>query len=761
MTGKLLIFLYFIHSIYGYLFNAEEFFKNNFDTNTNYDVKNFTIRIPEIIFNSGRIIISKIDVSADQVDDLDRNNILPFYNHKDNETISYQILSSSINRSINPCDNFYNFVCDGWIKNHHVPEFDMSYDRLTDVQYTIYGQLETIIRSASKSDDRIDQMISILYNKCLDPMEDNRYGTSLVFYKLQEMQFKRFKYLTDFLIYIYPRNAIFQISVGPDFYNSSINRIYIEATSPSLHYEYFINKENNYIIDMYKKYLASVMEIFVNDDINNIIFKNGLFEIPRRVNSILKYQEQLAILANKSSSDSHTEDESLLLENVTIEKLQRLLPSINWLKYFQNILPQKVLDKVKLNETIIYLQNKNNLIFLDKLLHKLDRRTISDILDWIIIFNYYYTLDDRFKALDLQFTSVYSGIKNEKPKAIECLEVISDVFSDAIDIAYVKRFFNNKKKVEVEEMVKNILATFSDTIDHLDWMDEKTKSNAIDKVQKMIINVGYSDTIFNTTKLYTDFGSLSFTKENPLPDINEKIAKWRSDIYFENLIKINNRNSKTMPSFISNAYYLPYENTIGILAGALQNGFYESKHIIPLNYGGIGSVIGHEITHGFDDSGSQYDGIGNFKKWWDEGSKEKFLNKTDCFVKMYSNVLVKEVDQYLDGYITQGENIADDGGIRVAFKAMRKALELESINKNIKVKGLEEFDNDQLFFINYAFNWCSVDTKEGLKFQIREEVHTIPKYRVNVLLRNNEDFRVAFNCESHDNMVNDQTCRIF
>uniref|UniRef100_A0A0N5BMF2 Neprilysin n=1 Tax=Strongyloides papillosus TaxID=174720 RepID=A0A0N5BMF2_STREA len=733
---------------------------------------NFTIRIPEIIFSNGRIIISKIDVSVGNFEEkngnLNNNDILgvvPFFgdnkNTNFNKRVKYEDMASSVNRNINPCQNFYDFVCDGWINSHHIPEYDFTYDRLADIQYMIYKQLDSIIKESVNSNNGISQMMSTYYSKCLDPTEKNRYGTSYVIDKLQELKNKNFKFLTDFMIYIHPKSTFFSISVVPDPYDSTINRIFIEPIEPGLHYKYFLDPEYQHILFEYKVYLTKILELLVEGDRTRSIFKEGPNEINRRVESFIMFQNELAILANMSAKDSHTDDQSKLITAVSLHQLQTTLPSANWEKFFQNTLPQKVLKKINLSNMTIYLVNQESLKTVDRLLHKIDKQTMNDLLEWMIILNYYFTLDERFENLDVEFNRIYTGITKKRPKSIECLQATIGIFSDYIDLQYIQKYFNMNKKVEVEKMVKNILSSYAEMLSNSDWMDGETKRNALKKINKMIINVGYSDTIFNTTKLEEDFSSLYFNNNDMLPDIYDKIYKWKSLLGFERLLEVNNRNSKSLPSFVSNAYYLPYENTIGILAGALQNGFYDQMHSIPLNYGGVGTIIGHEITHAFDDSGSQYDEVGNFKNWWANSTKEKFMKKKDCFVNMYNDVYVTEVDEYLDGYTTQGENIADDGGIRVAFKAMKKALEAEDYQNRQKVEGLEEFNDDQLFFMNYAFNWCGKDTLESIKYQIREEEHTIPKYRVNVLLSNNEDFRKAFNCHRPDHMVSDEICRIF
>ncbi|CEF65822.1 Endothelin-converting enzyme-like 1 [Strongyloides ratti] len=690
--------------------------------------------------------------------------ILPFfgeYGNTQNDKITFDELASSINKSINPCHDFYDYVCSGWINNHKIPDYELAYTRFSDINYKVRQQLIDIMQDSSNINNGIGQMMTTFYNKCLDPNEKNRYGTSYVMYKLQEIKSRKFQYLTDFMIYVFPKTTFFSISAISDPFNSSINSISISRTFPTLHFSYFINEENNNLLTEYRNYLTKVLELLVESDRFRTIFKEGPNEIKRRVDSYLMLQKELAIISNLTLDDNHLDDFSKIIDKVTLNELQSTLPSVNWQRFFENILPQDVLSKMDISNIPIYIYQKNALQMVDKFLHKISRNTMNDLLDWVIIFSYHYTLDKRFDELDLQFDSVYLGIKKKEPEMLRCLQSSLDIFSDYVDLLYVKKYFNENTKIEVEKLVKNILSVVTETLITSDWMDEETKKNALKKVEKMIINVGYSNVIFNTTKLEENFSTLYFNNENMLPDIYDRVKKWKSLLNFKQLTEINQRNSNLVPSYITDAYYMPSENLIGILAGVLQSGIYDSKFPIPLNYGGIGAIVGHEITHGFDDTGSQYDEVGNFKNWWDKSSKEKFLEKKNCFIKMYNDVYIEELGEHLDGFNTQGENVADDGGIRIAFKTMKKVLQSENYQNKKTIEGLEEYNDDQLFFLNYAFNWCSVETKESLRYRWKEDVHTIPKYRVNVLLRNNEDFIKAFNCRKPDYMVGDKVCRIF
>uniref|UniRef100_A0A0K0E509 Neprilysin n=1 Tax=Strongyloides stercoralis TaxID=6248 RepID=A0A0K0E509_STRER len=758
---NLFILLFVIWPTNGGLLNRDVLPINEIDSKAIYDLKNFTIKIPEITFNN-------VEGSDDNLINTFQG-ILPFFGNTEvttdqvtaNQKISIPELVSSINQSISPCDDFYDHVCSGWIKNHHIPEHDLAYTKFTDIQYIIYQQLIDIIQEAPHINNGIGQMIYTLYNKCLDPNEKNRYGTSYVMYKVQELRSRRFRFLTDFMIYFHPKTTFFSMSVIPDPYNSSVNSIYIATPEPGIHYSHFIDEDEKNMLIEYRKYLRKFLELLVESDPYRKVFKEGPAEIDRRLESILIYENKLAILANLSSADSHSDNISELIRKVTLKELQSLLPSVNWQRFFENILSQKVLDKIDLSSVSIYIDKKDYLQQMDAFLHKISKNTINDLLEWFIIQSYQYTLDERFEQLSLQFNSIYLGVKKKQPKKLECLQTTLHVFTNYIDSLYVTKHFNMNIKSNVERMVKNILAAFADTITTTDWMDNETKKNALKKADKMIINVGYSKIIFNKTKMEEDYSSLYFNNENMLPDIIDKINKWKSSLGLEKLIKINERNSNTLPSYVSDAYYLPSENTIGILAGALQNSSYNDAFPIPFNYGAIGSIIGHEITHGFDDTGSQYDELGNFKNWWDKSSKEKFLKKKNCFVDMYDKIYVDEVGEYLDGYNTQGENIADDGGIRIAYKAMKKVLQSEDYSSRKTVEGLEGYSDDQLFFLNYAFSWCSVESKDSIKYRIREDEHTIPKYRVNTILRNNVEFRNAFNCHKPDYMVSEEICRIF
>jgi predicted metalloendopeptidase len=287
-----------------------------------------------------------------------------------------------------------------------------------------------------------------------------------------------------------------------------------------------------------------------------------------------------------------------------------------------------------------------------------------------------------------------------------------------------------------------------------EWLDEETKKKAIEKLEHIIENAGYADWLLNNTVLLQEYDFVKPFKPNAT---FESAMYMRTYMSRRSHIKVYQKVDKSkewpMGPAVVNAAYEPTQNSITIPAGILNLPFFNGSRPGYLNYGAMGAVIGHEITHGFDDEGSQYDLIGNLKNWWTDKAKNRFLNRTQCFIDQYSAVLDDRVNMHLNGKNTVGENLADNGGLRAAFLAY--ALHVKETGADQDLPGLEEFTPEQLFFMSYANNWCTRQRDEALRQSILYDPHSPPKYRTNVVLSNFDPFGKAFGCKRGDPMFPD------
>ncbi|KAM7298085.1 neprilysin-1 [Ixodes scapularis] len=289
------------------------------------------------------------------------------------------------------------------------------------------------------------------------------------------------------------------------------------------------------------------------------------------------------------------------------------------------------------------------------------------------------------------------------------------------------------------------------------WIDNKTEEEAIKKLKTMDLKIGYPDWILNDTALeefYEFVGDI--LPDTPFLEIQERV---KDNIMLKQYQKLRQPNDKAntwlMPTTEINAYYQDTSNTIGFPAGILQSPFYSEGLPRALNYGGIGSTIAHEITHAFDDTGRHYDSTGNLRDWWTAHTTALFEKRAECFVKQYGSIYDEQTHMKLDGHLTLGENIADAGGVKGAFKAYKRQTKRV---KERALPGLGVYTGDQLFFISFALSLCENMRTELLKDFIKYDAHSPPRYRVNTVLQNTEDFAAAFNCSKASKMVIDKKC---
>ncbi|CAJ0938328.1 unnamed protein product, partial [Mesorhabditis belari] len=376
------------------------------------------------------------------------------------------------------------------------------------------------------------------------------------------------------------------------------------------------------------------------------------------------------------------EIDSLFLEDnttdisVKLPEVSDLITAVNFTRYFEAILPKSVQEKLSLSKMNIRLRN--------------------------IIFSLLPYLDDRFLDAYNKLNQRIYGVKTKDSTEEDCINASVEVFSDVAGALYIERYFSQKSVDEVSMMVKNIRNSFIEILEETDWMDNKTKAAARLKAERMMEFIGYNPTIFNATSIAEKYELLDYPAPLTMQGISNAITKWSQQ---------------------------------PILAGILQPPFFDPKFSRPQNYGSIGVVIGHEITHGFDNYGSQFDELGNKKNWWDAKTLTNYEQMKQCFVEQYGHTKIEPLNIYIDGYKTLGENIADNGGLRSALRGVQKLINEKKIDtENIPI-ALRKYSPLQIFFMSYAFSWCGNWRNETLLTETLEDTHSPDRARVNVKTR--------------------------
>jgi len=374
-------------------------------------------------------------------------------------------------------------------------------------------------------------------------------------------------------------------------------------------------------------------------------------------------------------------------------------------------------------------------------------------------------LNQAMRDAAFRYSSVMTGVTTAPERWQTCTAKATGAWGFAAAHEYIMRYFDSAAKAETEMMVEDLRSAFKELVSETEWMDAETQQAAMMKADQMLQLMAYPDWLTHEQDLdqYYEGSYPAY----PDAHFNNTAAQWFWSIGkdLSDLRKEPERDVWLMHPAIVNAWYSPNHNTITFPAGILQPPFFKAGVPKYLNYGAMGMVIGHEITHGFDDHGRQYDGTGNLSPWWSEETLEGFVDRARCFIEQYGNYTIPEIeeilgeDAHLNGKMTQGENIADNGGIHESFRAYLKSL--EDGEPEPALPGLEQFTPKQMFFVSNAQVWCELQTQESLLGQVLGDPHSPGKFRVLGPLGNSQDFQREFSCPDNSAMVRPQKCKLW
>ncbi|XP_013143777.1 PREDICTED: endothelin-converting enzyme 1-like isoform X1 [Papilio polytes] len=540
---------------------------------------------------------------------------------------------------------------------------------------------------------------------------------------------------------VYNNDILISEWVGPDIKNSDEFVIQFDQTSLGLPTrDYFLQESNKVYLDAYKTYLVTIAKLLGGDPDHVRVSADKLisFEIS---------------LARITSAPEDRRNVSEIYKRMPISKLIKLVPEVDWIKYLC-IVMNKTIHK---NETIVLFAH-TYVLHLVKLIQETDADTLANYLLWRFVRHRVNNLDDRFQTAKQQFYYILFGREEAPPRWKNCISQVNSNMGMALGSMFVRKYFDEMSKNDTLTMTREIQQSFREILNMTDWIDSGTKKLAGHKVDSMMLRIGYPDFILNTEELNERY----------------KEVKIHPDKYFENILNILQHLTKmeqsrigqpvnkslwnTAPAVV-NAYYSRNKNQIMFPAGILQPPFYHRHFPRSLNYGGIGVVIGHEITHGFDDKGRLFDCEGNLHRWWSDPAIEAFHRRAQCLIDQYGRYVVPEVNMKLDGVNTQGENIADNGGVKQAFHAYLKWLKTHG-SEDETLPGLNH-THTQLFFLNFAQVWCGAMRPEAMRNKLKTAVHSPGRFRVIGTLSNSQDFANEFNCPPGSPMNPKHKCSVW
>ncbi|XP_054439972.1 membrane metallo-endopeptidase-like 1 [Pteronotus mesoamericanus] len=672
--------------------------------------------------------------------------------------------------SKDPCDDFYQFACGGWLRRQVVPETNSRYsvfDILRDeLEVTLKGALE----NSSAADRPAVQKAKVLYRSCMNesiiekrdsqPLLDVLKavgGWPVAMGGWDDAAGPRWALERQLAVMNsqFNKRVLIDLFVWSDDQNSSRHIIYIDQPTlglPSREY-YFQKSSNEKVREAYLQFMVSVASM-LREDVS--LPEDGQL-VQEDMAQVLKLETQLA---NATAPQEERHDVTALYNRMEVWELQDRfsLQGFNWTLFIQSVL-SSVKIKLLPNEEVVvygvpYLQN------LEDIIGVFSARTMQNYLVWRLVLDHVSSLSQRYRDARANYRKVLYGKTKEEARWRECVSYVNSNMESAVGSLYVREAFSRDSKDVVRELVDKVQAAFVETLDELSWMDEATKQKAREKAMSIRVQIGYPDYILDkrNKRLDEEYSKLSFSEhlyfENGLQNL--KAGAQRS---LKKLRKKVDQNLWIIGAAVVNAFYSPNRNQIVFPAGILQPPFFSKEQPQALNFGGIGMVIGHEVTHGFDDNGRNFDKDGNMLDWWSNFSSQRFQERSECMVYQYGNYSWDLAEQQnVNGFSTLGENIADNGGVRQAYKAYLK-WRAEG-GRDRRLPGLE-LTFDQVFFISYAQVWCGSYRPEFAIQSIKTDVHSPLKYRVLGSLQNLAAFANAFHCARGTPMHPAVRCRIW
>lgn len=665
-------------------------------------------------------------------------------------TVASAVLGA-MDRSVDPCQDFYNFACGGWIKNNPLYEGKSrwgSFSNLWEHNMLVMKQLleNTTMKGLSDAEEKAQRY----YEACMNETKIEELGAKPLQQLIDQIggwgltepwNKDNFQKVLRTVSANLRTTPFFTVYVSTDSKNSSTNIIQVDQTSLGLpSRDYYLNKTAN------AKYLTAYLNFLV--DLGVLL--GGTKEGSRAMmEQVLDFE---TTLANITVPPEERRDEELIYNKMEAKDLTTLAPAVDWMPYLR-----EMFASVSLNESepvVVYA--KEYLQKVSDLITKTNKSVLNNYMMMKIVRKMASILDQKFQDAEQRFLEVMYGTKKScTPRWKLCVSDTDSALGFALGAMFVKATFAEDSKAIAEKMVTEIKQAFQDGLKYVSWMDTETKKAAKEKADAIYNMVGYPEFIMNGTKLdkvFNDFAVVSgLYFQNVMQYYN-----FSGRVTADQLRKPPNRNQWSMTPPTVNAYYNPTKNEMVLPAGILQVPFYSRSWPKALNFGGIGVVMGHELTHAFDDQGREYDKDGNLRPWWKNSSVEAFKTQTQCMVEQYGNYSINQ--ESLNGRQTLGENIADNGGLKAAYNAYLNWIKKNGEEATLPALGMT---NHQLFFVGFAQVWCSVKTPESSHEGVMTDPHSPPRFRVIGTVSNSREFSKHFGCKADTPMNPNHKCELW
>ncbi|CAD7079642.1 unnamed protein product [Hermetia illucens] len=668
-----------------------------------------------------------------------------------------EVMKKFMDPTVDPCEDFYSYACGNWDKFNPVPEDEGDFSMFT----IVYNNLNDILRDSlmediledTTEDDAMNKAknfyrscmnLDVLKQRGLQPLMqfvEDYGGWPALHSKQDESDYDWVNITAHFSLL--GRNILLHTSVTEDLKNSNENIIYF--------YEPMLGLQNrdDYLLESNALHLAAYRNFT-----ETVLTLLGVApeEAAKTAKEIVDFEIQLAKIQTDQKSRPDIRE---MYQRTTVGQFEQKHPTINLTKYL-SIVQEKT---ITVEQPIVLLTEKY-IDYLLELLAATDNRTIANYIMFRGTKELLPYLDDRFSQSMLKLDEALTGQRISAPRWKDCVKETNDQMGMAVSAIFVRKYFDETSKKEVTEMTNNLRKAFQDILTDATWIDEETKKVAMKKAEAIRLEVGYPEFILNSKSLNAEYEGISI---HPEQYFENSLNLVRHEVRIERQ-KLNhqvNKNEWPMPPSVVNAFFEQTKNRIIIPAGILQLPFYHHHFPKSLKYGGIGILIGHELTHGFDDRGRNFDLEGNMENWWTDDSIKSFKESAQCFVTQYNNYSYNGKNLY--GASSQGENIADNGGMRQSFYAYRKWLKQNEDSDEMKYETFPQINltNTQLFFLTFAQTWCSSIRPEAVETFVGTNRHCPGKYRAIGTLSNFDEFAKEFNCPAGSPMNPTRKCKIW
>ena len=644
------------------------------------------------------------------------------------QNLSSGIDKANMNLDVKPGADFYEYAAGGWLKTHPLDAEHPTNGAFVDLEEQNQKRIKGLIEeysSTSQPKGSLGQKIGDLYNLMMDSVRLNREGAAPlkpVLAKIEAIKNKKeYQLVTAQLDRQGASAMMFGISVGADQRNASQNIVGISQGGIGLsERDYYLNDDEQTVKvrNAYKEYIKTLFQLTGDDEQTAQKKTDVLLAIETRI-------------AKASYDNVKLRDINANYHKMSYAQLISDYPGIDWGNIFlaQGFPPFAEVD----------LGQPEPIKEVEKILEETSLDDLKTYAEAKIISGAISLLSDDFRNAYFKYSQVLTGVKQDRPRWKRAVSIVSDVMGEAIGKLYVEKYFPESSKQRMLDLVHNLQAALAERIDEASWMEQVTKEQAKDKLSNFIIKIGYPDK-------WRDYSGLQIDPSLSLYENISHVMEFMTQDYIDR--KVNKPVDKSewqMTPQTVNAYYNPTTNEICFPAAILQPPFFDPEADDAVNYGAIGGVIGHEMSHGFDDQGCQFDKEGNQNNWWTAADKANYDKRTKVLEDYFGNYEVLP-GKKINGKLTLGENIGDNGGLNIAFRAFSNLM------KTKKLPVIDGFTPEQRFFLAWGRVWAANTSDEMTDYLLKVDPHSPNKARVNAALPHIDAWYDAFNVKKSDKM---------